>query len=174
MKTFFTLAGLLFSSLLVCSQTGPGGVGTTNGASSLILWMDANTVAGTNGSTITTWNDASGYNHNFTIGNGATFTKPAQNGNAAFTFNSGTNDYFERAYTAALSPANFTIFSASNVTTSGSYKALLSNRDDFGGGSTAGYILYAGPTTDDWSFWTGSIGNSWDQIFSGIGTSGRA
>lgn len=173
MKTFTTLVSLLITSLFTFGQTGPGGVGATNGASNLILWMDANTVTGTNGSTITTWNDASGYNHHFAVGNGATFTTPAQNGNAAFTFNSGNQNYFERAYTAALSPTNYTAFSACNVTNSGSYKAIYSNRDDNGAGSTAGYILYAGPTTDDWSFWTGSTGNSWDQIFSGESTTGN-
>lgn len=170
MKTYFTLLILLLGyPLISLCQTGPGGVGSKNGASNLILWMDANTVAGTNGSTITSWDDASGYNHNFTVGNGAVLTKPAQNGNAAFTFDGGSH-YFERAYTAALSPTDFTVFTTANVTDNGGYKALLSNRDD--NASTAGYILYAQPTDNFWTFWTGSVGNSWDQLSSGISTQG--
>lgn len=174
MRTFSTILTLLFIAPFgLFAQTGPGGVGSTNGSSNLILWMNANNIAGSNGSTITSWADASGYNHNFTSGNGATLSKPAQNGNAALTFN-GTSDYFERAYTAALSPTNFTIFSACNVTSNASYKAIYSNRDnDVILGNTAGFILYAGPAIDDWSFWTGSTGNPWDQIFSGVSTAGN-
>lgn len=168
MKTFFTLMTLLIAPFAMFAQTGPGGVGSTNGASNLILWMDANNITGTNGSTITTWTDASGYNHNFGAGNGATLAKPAQNGNSALTFD-GNSNYFERAYTAALSPTDFTIFSACNTSSNASFKAIYSNRDN-GGGNTAGYILYAGPTTNDWSYWTGSTGNSWDQMFSGVST----
>lgn len=168
MKTFFTLIILLIAPFAMFGQTGPGGVGSTNGTSSLILWMDANNITGTNGSTINAWTDASGYNHNFTSGTGALLAKPAQNGNSALTFD-GTSNYFERAYTAALSPTSFTVFSASNVTSNGNYKAIYSNRDKTGG-NTAGYMLYAGPTDDYWSFWTGTTGYDWYQLASNVST----
>ena len=149
MRTIFTILTFLIIPFCTIAQSGPAGVGATNGASNLVLWMDANNIAGTNGSTITNWTDASGYNNHFTGGNGAILAKPAQNNNSALTFD-GTSNYFERAYTAALSPANFTIFSACNLSSNASYKAIFSNRDnDIVGGNTAGYILYAGPGADD-------------------------
>src|SRR5262245_37825604 len=128
MKTYL-LTLFLFFSISIFGQNGPGGVGTRNGASSLVLWLDANSVTGANGASITNWPDLSGYGYNFNAGNGATLTKPATNGKAALTFN-GTSDYFERGYTANLSPASYTIFTVSNVNNTGIHKALISNRND--------------------------------------------
>lgn len=150
---------LLLTCFPVFSQTGPGGVGSTNGSSSLVLWLDANAVSGSNGASITNWPDKSGYGYNFSGGNGATLTKPATNGKAALTFN-GTSHYFERTYTANISPTSYTVFTAANVTSTGNYKAILSNRDD---PPQSGFILYATPTDNDWSYWTGT-GTGWNQI----------
>jgi hypothetical protein len=44
--------------------TGPGGVGTTNGTSNLVLWLYAGSLPQNNGSPVSTWTDKSGYgNH---------------------------------------------------------------------------------------------------------------
>ena len=62
-------------SIVGCiSRRGPGGVGNTNGASHLNLWLDGNAgvyndagaTLSTNGQTVQQWNDQSGYNHNGT------------------------------------------------------------------------------------------------------------
>lgn len=166
MKTNLLTLFLLISFSAFC-QNGPGGVGTRNGASSLVLWLDANSIAGSNGATITNWSDLSGYGYNFNAGNGAVLTKPAQNGKAALTFN-GTSNYFERGYTANLSPSSYTIFTVSNVTSSAIHKAIISNRND---PPQSGYILYALPTTNDWSFWTGN-GAGWDFVGNANSTHG--
>ncbi len=171
MRSFLlaNLSILLMSPLY--SQDGPGGVGTADGASSLVLWLDANNVTGTSGSTITSWPDASGYGHDFTAGNGAVFNSPTVNGYPAFNFN-GSSHYFQRAFTAAITPATFTIFSATNVTSNGSHKAVISNRDDPAGSATAGFILYSVPSSNNWQFWTGRASGSWQITTGGTSTAG--
>ncbi len=151
----------------LAAQTGPGGVGTADGSSNLVLWLDADAEAGVNGAVSTSWNDQSGFGHNFNAGNGAVFNANAQNGVSTFGFD-GASNYFEVPFSGALNPAQFTIFSASNVNSSGSYKALISSRD---ASPTAGYILYARPTTNNWEFWTG-IGVGWGQVGNTSSTSG--
>ena len=160
---------MMFGALNVAlSQTGPGGVGSIDGTSDLILWLDADAVTGTNGTTITSWNDQSGYNHHFTVGNGAIFNTSIVNGYSAFHFNS-TSHYFERAYSASINPASFSIFTTSNVETSSRHKALVSSRDDISP-NTRGYTLYSIPSPDNWEFWTGGSG-VWD-ILSGTSSAG--
>ena len=155
---------------VVFSQTGPGGVGTTDGTSNLVLWLDANKVVGTSGTTITNWPDGSGNGYDFSVGNGAVFNNPSVNGYPAFSFN-GSSHYFQRAYTAGITPASFTIFSATNVTSSGGYKAVISNRDDPAGSATAGFILYSIPSSNNWQFWTGTP-SSWQITTGGTSTAG--
>ena len=139
-KLFICLYCHVLLAFFGYSQTGPGGIGLNDGSSNLVLWLDANTETGTSGSLITTWNDRSGYGNHFTAGNGAIFQLASQNGYSTFNFN-GTSHYFQRGFTAALTPASFSIFSATNVTSSNRYKAVISNRDDPAGSATAGFIL---------------------------------
>ena len=162
---FMSISGFVFA------QTGPGGVGSSDGTSSLVLWLDANTVAGTSGSVLSSWQDESGYSHDFTAGNGAVYNEGVVNGYPAFNFN-GSSHYFQRGYTAALTPSSFTIFSATNVNSTGTHKAVISNRDDPPGTPTAGYILYSVPTSNNWSFWTGRAAGAWQQTSGGTSTSG--
>lgn len=154
------------------AQTGPGGVGTNDGTSSLVLWLDANTMTGTNGSVLNSWGDNSGNNFDLSAGNGATFMSAAINGYPAFNFN-GTSQYFERPFTAAITPASFTVFSATRVTATNRYKAVISNRDDPGGRPTAGFILYATPNSNIWQFWTGRASGPWQVNSSGVSTAGN-
>ena len=157
--------------LLSFSQNGPGGVGSTDGSSSLVLWLNANTVSGTNGSVITSWTDDSGNGYDFTVGNGAVYNTNTVNGYPAFNFN-GSSQYFERAYTSAITPDTFTIFSSTKVTSSGKYKAVISNRDDPSGSATAGFILYSRPSNNKWQFWTGRSSGSWQITSGGTSTHG--
>lgn len=154
------------------ANDGPGGVGGTNGASSLVLWLNANKVSGTNGSTITTWNDQSGYGNDFTVGNGAVFNTSGVNGYPTFSFN-GTSHYFERPFSSSLTPSTFTIFSANNVSSSGNYKAVISNRDDPPGNETRGFILYSVPTSNNWDFWTGNTTIAWQMTGGTTSTAGN-
>ena len=74
------------------AQTGPGGVGTTDGSSSLELWLKADDLSLANGASVTSWNDASGHGENASAGNAPTFATNAQNGQPAVRFD-GSNDY---------------------------------------------------------------------------------
>ncbi|MEX0273666.1 MAG: hypothetical protein AB3N16_04735 [Flavobacteriaceae bacterium] len=165
------LVGSLWMACLGFSQTGPAGVGSTDGSSNLVLWLHADTETGTSGSVLSTWNDRSGYGHHFTAGNGAVFQAASQNGYAAFAFN-GSSHYFQRAFTAALTPSTFSIFSATNVTSSNRYKAVISNRDDPPGSATAGFILYSRPSNNQWQFWTGRSSGSWQVTTGNVSTAG--
>jgi hypothetical protein len=148
-------------AVLVSNPNGPGGIGTADGNSGLKLWLDANTVSATDNATVTTWPDKSGNGHNFTDGNGATYVASSQNGYPSFSFN-GSSKYFERPFTAALTPNSFTVFSTNQVTASSTYKCIISNRDDPSGTATRGFILYAAPNSNQWQFWTGNTSISWN------------
>lgn len=55
------LIAFIIQSHCAYSQTGPGGVGTSDGASNLELWLDANTITGlSDGANVTSWADISG------------------------------------------------------------------------------------------------------------------
>lgn len=144
---------------VILGNTGPAGVGATNGSTPLVLWLDATKLSGANDATITSWTDLSGYNYDFTVGNGAVFKTNAVNSYSVLDFN-GTSHYFQRAYTAALNPANFSVFSANNVTHSTAYKTVISSRK---ASPTGGYMLYSIPNSDTWTFWNGK-GTGWDQL----------
>ncbi|HCZ35062.1 MAG TPA: hypothetical protein DHV26_03965 [Cytophagales bacterium] len=159
------------TAVVITGITGPGGIGASNGTSALVLWLDANRITAANGATVTAWNDVSGYGNNFTAGNGAVFNTNNVNGYPALSFN-GTSHYFQRPFTASLATNTFTLFSANNVTASGFYKAVFSNRDDPPGNETRGAILYAVPTSNNWSFWTGHASIAWEQLNTAVSTVG--
>ncbi|MCJ8292448.1 MAG: hypothetical protein HRT58_21375 [Crocinitomicaceae bacterium] len=152
-------------------QDGPGGVGNTNGTSNLVLWLDANRVSANNGATVAIWMDQSGNNFDFNNGNGAIYDLLSSNGYPALTFN-GNSDYFQRPYTPELSTSEFTVITANNVTSSNTYKAVVSNRDDPAGSATAGFILYSLPNSNNWGFWTGRASGSWQATGNSLSTAG--
>ena len=129
------------------SQTGPGGVETTDGSSNLILWIDASKEYGTSGN-ISTLHDYSGSKYHFSSGDGAQIKTSGTNNNKSILFN-GTTNYFERAFTTALNPNNYTIISVSKPDSTTSYKAVISSRD---GTLRKGYTVYANPSNNFWSF----------------------
>ncbi len=171
MKNITVLISLIFINFLY-GQTGPGGIGTTDGTSNLVLWLNANTITATSGTTITNWNDKSGYGFDFNAGNGAIFNATAVNNYPAMHFN-GTSHYFQTAYSATLNPSEFTVFSTTNVTSSTKYKAVISSRDDSTGTPTEGYILYARPTSNYWQFWNGKITGGWNVTTGNTATAGN-
>lgn len=89
MKIIIALA--LFP-LIAIAQTGPGGIGTTDGTSQLELWLrDAGTNTTVNGVSVTSWNDQSG-NGNHVSDNGGSdpvYASNVRNGFPAVYF---TND----------------------------------------------------------------------------------
>lgn len=167
----YLIALFIFFAFSGMAQTGPGGVGTADGSSSLVLWLDANTVSGTNGATVTTWLDQSGNGHDFSDGNGAVYNESVVNGYPAFSFN-GYSHYFQKPFTAAITPESFSIFTVTNVTSTSRFKAVVSNRDDPAGSPTAGFILYSRPNTNKWDFWTGRSSGAWQRTYSDVSTAG--
>ena len=60
---------IALSPILAHAQTGPGGVGNTNGSTDQpknALWLDASSLGLTNGNTLASWTDRSGHNLMFT------------------------------------------------------------------------------------------------------------
>jgi len=149
-----TLLLIVLLTIATYSQTGPGGIGDNNGTSNLVMWLDANTISATNGTTVTNWTDLSGNNFDFSDGNGAVFNNSNINNYSSFSFN-GSSNYFEKSFENSLNPNEYTIFAIDNVTSSNEYKAVFSNRDDPPGNDRSGFILYSRPSNNNWQFWTG-------------------
>ncbi len=64
MKSLQQLTFILLSSVsLNCfAQTGPGGVGTNDGSSDLVMWYRTDNAVTVSGSNVTTWGNSAGYN----------------------------------------------------------------------------------------------------------------
>ena len=168
-NTIFVLFSpvFLFTVANTFSQDGPGGVGTTSGSSNLVLWLNPDTAGNTN----TLWQDSSTNSYHFNSGIGATLTSNNTNGYSTYSFN-GSTQYFEKSYENTLNPTSFSIFTTTNVTSTSTYKAVVSSRDN--SSSSKGFILYALPTTNAWSFWTSSEGDSeWRLTGNGTSTEGN-
>lgn len=90
-----TRATALFLMLLlpfaIYAQTGPGGVGNTNGSSTLEYWIDANNGL-VGASPVSAWSDLSGNGVNNTIHGNPSLSANALNGYDAIDFD-GSGDY---------------------------------------------------------------------------------
>lgn len=165
--SILTLLIVVFSSKTL-AQTGPGGVGTTDGTSNLVLWLNPD--KGMNSNTF--FEDQSGNNFDFTDGAGALVNANNVNGYNSYNFN-GTNQYFEKSFETDLNPNEFSVFSVSKVTGSSAYKAVVSNRNQTNSaGSRSGFILYARPGNNNWDFWTVND-NSWATLGNTESTAGN-
>jgi len=139
------LALALIASLHLAAQTGPGGVESTNGASNLILWLDANqgtfsdagVTATTNGSSLQQWNDLSGYNNHttqVTAGRRPTWNTNVVNGMPSVNFNSGGPNYLEHSFPLNPSTSDYSFFIVFNCASGDN--ALLQQTDGTGVGRT--------------------------------------
>ncbi|MCX7550749.1 T9SS type A sorting domain-containing protein [Xanthomarina sp. F2636L] len=156
---YVLLIAICFSSNTIFSQTGPGGVGSTDGTSNLVLWLNPDIDGNTNNK----WADQSGKGYDFTDGAGAVLNSNTVNGYNAYTFN-GTSNYFQKSFENNLNPNEFSVFSATKVLQSSNYKTVLSSRDEYThwwwADKKYGFMLYAVPNSNNWSFWTGED-NDW-------------
>ncbi|TYC12874.1 T9SS type A sorting domain-containing protein [Bizionia gelidisalsuginis] len=165
-SSFLLLLSVVLSPNLF-AQLGPGGVGSTDGTSELVLWLNPDKGVNTDN----VLEDQSGNNFNFTAGSGATLNSNDVNGYSAYNFN-GTNQYLEKSFESKLNPNKFSVFSVSTVLPSDKYKAVFSNRHEVNSGDDrSGFILYAIPTSNNWSFWTGAE-TSWATTNSSNSTQG--
>ena len=116
--------------------TGPGGVGTTNGTSNLVLWLDAASITQSGNTPISVWADKSGYGNDAnqpTILNQPAFITDTINGQPVVRFD-GLQNYLIVSDTAYLdNTAGLTIFAVTNPSNLdfGSPLGLISKRHDY-------------------------------------------
>lgn len=91
MRKMLTYLSLFISSIAL-GQTGPGGVGSNDGSSSLELWIMADSCVRTGGY-VTSVSDLSGNNINFTVNGGPQLQFNFRNEQTYFYFD-GVDDYF--------------------------------------------------------------------------------
>lgn len=92
---------LLLSPLFLWAQSGPGGVGTTDGNSTLQLWLRANSGVATNSNGISTWADNSGNSRDASPGSASSAPSAISNGlNSKPTISfDGSDDYLDLSST---------------------------------------------------------------------------
>ncbi len=79
----------------VSAQTGPGGVGTGDGTSSLVLWLRSDEGISTDATGVDMWADQSGYSNAATRRDGSpSLSAGAFNGNPAVSFDASNPDVF--------------------------------------------------------------------------------
>jgi CSLREA domain-containing protein len=147
---------------------GPGGVGVTDGTSTLELWLRADkgvfsdsncTNAATNGGTVGCWQDQSGNGLHVTratVAQRPGYAAANVNNQPSLTFTG--SQFLERAYNAGFHPTNFTLYAANSVTGGTDYRTPVGNRNF----TQCGYNLYATPG-NTWQYWPNGSGG-WAQI----------
>jgi hypothetical protein len=118
MKAFITLLIILFC-VNAYAQTGPGGVDDANGSGSLVLWLKANDLAQANGSVVTNWQDASGYNNHAVAvsGSAPSLATNTYHGYPSVNFTAANNTYLRIPHSPSLTPSAVTIFVVGKYTT---------------------------------------------------------
>ena len=138
---FCSALALILSTFKLFAQNGPGGVGTTDGASNLELWMKAD--VGTNttleGGAITNWADQSGNGNDMTPGLSPSFYNGVINGQPTIRFNYG--EYLQSALTSSFTATGFSVFVVGSWdpapdTDPGGYLGLKSDLGSFNGNVT--------------------------------------
>jgi hypothetical protein len=140
MKTLLLLFALVIV-IGVNAQTGPGGVGKTDGSSDLVLWLDANTINQTDGTNVLSWTDQSGYSNlaSAPSSHEPVFETNELNGNPVVRFTASNTDYLRVNDATSLKPNTISLFVV------GLYNSSASNWSP--------YII----KTDTWS-WTKGYG----------------
>ncbi len=143
------IIGTFFLTLpiFLMAQTGPGGVQDTGGSSSLVLWLDANTISLTDGADITTWSDQSGYGNDavgniLNDGSWPEYHENALNGYPQVEFIAADDDYFGVPHHVSLMPTTISMFVVGNVTNAGQTWGGFANKN--GGAWDDGYGIGRG------------------------------
>lgn len=106
---FACLIGILILSAEVNAQDGPGGVGRTDGTSSLLYWLDANSSATSVGGQLSQINDLSGNNTTNTIVGTPLLAESIVNGRNAISFNGVNQQVQTQAIINATIHPNLTV-----------------------------------------------------------------
>ncbi|HRE74133.1 MAG TPA: T9SS type A sorting domain-containing protein [Flavobacteriales bacterium] len=138
-----------FCSIILFSQTGPGGIGSlTDNA----LWLRANsgTSTTTAGTAVQTWNDMSGNGNNVsqaTVNQRPIFRTNIMNGYPAIQFDNvntaGNNDFMEGADSPTLDNTNgLTIITVIRMTNLGDARSIVAKRTNVGVNQAYMFFLY--------------------------------
>jgi hypothetical protein len=141
---------LIFSWIISTAQNGPGGIGSTNGTSNLVLWLKANTLNLSNGANVAAWADQSGYSNNATtlFGNEPTFLSTAYNSQPSIDFTAVNTDYLSITDAPSLKPNNISIFCVGKYTTgTTSYSPFLIKTNTYSWSEGYGLTLNAGASS---------------------------
>lgn len=124
----------IFANALVYSQTGPGGVGETDGSTNLSLWLDANTITGVaDGANMGSWLDQSGNGYNALVGTAPNYSATGGgNGMPAVTFDASNSEYLYIPTNAEVMPTNeISVFVVANMENgSDDWASVVSAYDD--------------------------------------------
>ncbi|GAP63451.1 hypothetical protein ARMA_1874 [Ardenticatena maritima] len=128
---------------------GPGGVGITNGSSSLELWLKADAGVTTSGSSVSTWADQSG--HGADVTQGSATSQPTHvtslaslNNQPAVQFD-GSNDYLNIPASVIEGKTAFSFFTAFQWNGGNAWQRLW----DFGSNTTYnGFVTTRNDTTN--------------------------
>ncbi len=106
---------------------GPGGIGSTNGATSLVLWLDAASISG---GPVSTWSDESGYGNDALSGAAAPGYSATGGGNGqpAVTFNAGSTQNFVidgPTHPEVIPSDAFSVFIAGNFSSTNVWGSLV-------------------------------------------------
>lgn len=155
---------VLFASSVSWAQTGPGGVGTANGTTSLRAWWRGDAGLTLSGSAISSWGDQSGYGNNLSQavnGNRPTTAVSATLNNRSIVRYTGSSSQFFTA-PAFSGPGvdNITFFIVANGT---SYQSLIRFQDVAGT-----FVVYPWEGTAGRPFISSSDGGTSNGISSGL------
>ncbi len=156
-KTLLLLPILVSNYFIAIAQTGPGGIATRDGASSLVLWLKSDDLNAngnlednpSNGTTIDTWHDFSGHSNNFT--QTTTINQPTYDTSGTFNavnFDASQVDakFMNNAITGTYASAS--VFFVTKPVNSGTANGLFDNAfaalraNQFPSTGVAGYTLY--------------------------------
>lgn len=151
------------------SQTGPGGVGTTDGTSSLEFWIsgDAGTSTTTHNAPVGQWDDRSGNNRDVTATGTArsTFIENSQNGLPEIRFD-GIDDQMTSAIVGPIITDYYTIYVVQDQISSGQNEGIFS----IGASGGLGTRVYKEGTDIDRFIVKDASDWATDQIYQGGGT----
>lgn len=159
--------------------TGPGGVGRTDGAGRLKLWLKGDagvytdtgcSAAATNGDPAACWGDQSGSGNSFvqsTAGSRPAYVTGALNGRPVLRFD-GAADYLEKSYTASLNNITSTLYLVTRITGGAdTHRSPYTSRCGTTNPTRGGYMFVAA-NTNYWHYWVWWLSmNQWSAAGGG-------
>ncbi|MCH3885551.1 T9SS type A sorting domain-containing protein [Tenacibaculum aquimarinum] len=129
----------------IFAQDGPGGFGntTTTGSNNLVLWLDANNLALTDGANVNSWSDlsAEGNNAASPTGNEPVFETNEINGYPTVRFTAANLDYLSITHDASLNPNRISYYIVGNYTANtSSYSPFLVKSSDYDWDDGYGFV----------------------------------